>query len=124
MKKTILLIVCLAFAIPALAQGGTKLAIKGLHNPKKTALMNVTSAVIENNTCIVTKTLDRHSEKLEQAAETGKVFQKAFIKFDGVDGEINKELTTVYIRDYIITSQGNTTIETFTMYYNKIAIKE
>ena len=120
MKKTLLLLVCLAFALPAMSQGGTKIVIKGLHNPKKMAVMAVISSDMQNNTCQVTKTLDRHSEKLEQAAQTGKVFTVAFAKYDGVDGEIVKKMSTVYISDYSISSSGNNATETFTLRFNSL----
>ena len=120
MKKIILVITLLMFAMTTMAQEGTQLGVKGLHQPKKVAKFAVLSVSMQNNSCTITKHLDRHSEKIEQATQTGRVLPKAFIKFDGVDGEIIKEMTTVYLSNYSISSQGNNATETFTIYFNSI----
>ena len=123
MKKTILLIVCLAFALPAFSQGGTQLGISGLHKAKKVAKMNVLSASMQGNTWQITKRLDNHSAKIENAAQTGKFYPKAFMKLGDITGEVIKEMSGVYISNYNISSQGSNATETFTVHFNSIEDK-
>jgi len=124
MKKTILssLLIIVSFAL--FAQGGTQLGISGLHQTKKIAKFDVSSATMQGNSCLITKKVDRHSNKIENAAQTGRVFPKIFLKIPDIPGEYLKEFTTCYISGYSLSSQGNTATETFTVHFNSLTERD
>ena len=123
MKKIIFVFLMSVLWSATYAQGGNAIAIKGLHNPKKLAKISVISiellnANTPNQAYRIVKNLDKHSQKISEAIQTSKTFPKAFAKYDGIDGEIRKELDTVYLSDYSMSSSGNApATETFLVHF-------
>ncbi len=124
MKKLVLSIFLVLFSLVLFAQGGTQLGISGLHKAKKVAKFEVISATVQNHTCVITKVVDRHSNKIESAAQTRKVFPKVFMKLQDIPGEYSKEFTTCYISNYSLSSQGDQTTETFTIHFNSLTERD
>ena len=124
MKNIILSSLLIIFSFALFAQGGTQLGISGLHQTKKIAIFDVSSATIQGNSCLITKKVDRHSNKIENATQTGKVFSKIFLKLPDIPGEYSKEFTTCYISGYSLSSQGNNAKETFTIHFNSLTERD
>ena len=120
----------LAVEVAAQPSDDVQLSVLGLVQPKRVAVLNLVSAELitvessssstrragssANQVYQVIRWLDARSDAIQSAAQKGVVFNKAQVKYDGVDGEIVEDLGRVFFTNYSRSAaSGEAATETF-----------